>query len=379
MPASKTQSKKEPEGDELIVDGVLDIDEVAEVIPFTYAITAYGADYPVDLLVRRLREGDIVIPLFSLSSASVDSPVRFQREYVWKKLQADRFIESLLLGLPVPGIFLVKEDSGKHLVLDGHQRLQTLYRFYANDWEGAAFSLEAVQDRFKDRTYEQLEAADKRRLNDSVVHATIIRQDEPSEDLSSIYLIFERLNSGGTSLHPQEIRVALYHGRFVQLLSSLNVHGSWRALFGRKSKRLKDIELILRFFALLESSRKYAPPMKGFLSSYMAHRRNLDSTLEAEFRTLFEQTSDAILRAIGPKAFKPKATLNAAVVDALMVGVARRIRSIGGAPEPASLKAAYNVLLQDESFQAAISRATANEENVKQRLKVATSLISEAE
>ncbi|MEK6287415.1 MAG: DUF262 domain-containing protein [Acidobacteriota bacterium] len=379
MSVRATRARKEPASDALIIDGVLDVDEVAEVIPYTYAITAYGADYPVDLLVRRLKEGDIFIPLFSLSTATADSPVRFQREYVWKKLQADRFIESLLLGLPVPGIFLVKEESGKHLVLDGHQRLQTLYWFYANNWEGGAFSLEAVQDRFKDRTYQQLEAADRRRLNDSVVHATIIRQDEPSEDLSSIYLIFERLNSGGTSLHPQEIRVALYHGRFVQLLSSLNVHASWRALFGRKSKRLKDIELILRFFALLESSKKYAPPMKGFLSSYMAHRRNLDPSLEAEFRSFFEQTSDAILRAIGPKAFKPKGTLNAAVVDAVMVGVARRITAKGGAPDPTSLKAAYNLLLRDESFQAAISRATANEENVKQRLKLATSLISGAE
>src|SRR5262249_53984864 len=159
----------------------------------------------------------------------------------WKKQQADRFIESLLLGLPVPGIFLVKEESGRHLVLDGHQRLQTLLRFYSNDWEGGAFALENVQDRFKNRTYVQLEATDRRRLDDSVIHATIVRQDEPSQDQSSIYLVFERLNSGGTSLHPQEIRVALYHGPFADLLTSLNDHASWRALFGRKSRRLKDI------------------------------------------------------------------------------------------------------------------------------------------
>jgi hypothetical protein len=360
----------------LIVDGVLDIDEAAEVIPFTYAITAYGADPQVDGLIRRMKEGDIFIPLFSLPADTAGSQPRFQREYVWKKQQADRFIESLLLGLPVPGIFLVKESDGKHLVLDGHQRLRTLRQFYENQWESGEFCLESVQDRFQGRTYEQLEAADRRRLDDSIIHATIIRQDEPTEDLSSIYLIFERLNSGGTSLQPQEIRIALYHGPFVQLLTSLNAHPNWRSLFGRRSKRLKDIELILRFFALLESSKKYARPMKGFLSSYMAHRRNLSASVATELRELFIATCDAIFSAVGPKAFKPKATLNAALVDALMVGVARRIKAKGPIENLRSLKRAYTQLVREPAFQAAIARATADDENVKRRLELATSFLS---
>ena len=355
-----------------MVDGVLDVDEAAEVIPFNYAITAYGADPQVDGLVKRMKEGDIFVPLFSLSAMEADVPVRFQREYVWKKQQADRFVESLLLGLPVPGIFLVKEDSGRNLVLEGHQRLKTLVSFYSNDWEGGPFSLESVQDRFRDKTYDQLEPSDRRRLDDSIIHATIIRQDQPSEDLSSIYLIFERLNSGGTSLQPQEIRVALYHGPFVELLTTLNGYRSWRALFGRKSKRLKDIELILRFFALLESSKKYSRPMKGFLSGYMAHRRNLDANQQAEFSQLFQDTTDAILDAIGRKAFKPKATLNAALVDAVMVGVARRLRANGDISSRRALRSAFSQLLRNREFQAAIARATADEENVKSRLELAT-------
>src|ERR1043166_3217358 len=124
--AKMAPRKKSSKGsaEPLVIDGVLDVDEAAEVIPFNYAVTALGADPQGDGLVKRLREADIFIPLFSLSGETAGGAVRFQREYVWKKLQADRFIESLLLGLPVPGIFLVKEDTGKHLVLDGHQRLQ---------------------------------------------------------------------------------------------------------------------------------------------------------------------------------------------------------------------------------------------------------------
>lgn len=363
-------------GDGLLVDGVLDVDQASEVIPFNYSIAAYGADPQVDGLIRRMKEGDIFIPLFSLSAAKAAGTPRFQREYVWKKQQADRFIESLLLGLPVPGIFLVKEESGRHLVLDGHQRLQTLYRFYANNWEDGAFILETVQERFRNRGYDQLEAPDRRRLDDSIIHATIVRQDEPSEDLSSIYLVFERLNSGGTSLQPQEIRVALYHGKFVELLTELNGHPSWRALFGRRSQRLKDMELILRFFALLEGSKKYSRPMKGFLSGYMARRRNLSSKVRREFREVFRNTTDAILRGIGPKAFKPRAAVNAAMVDAIMVGVARRIKAKGPAITRAELKAAYRRLLQYEAFQEAIARATADEENVATRLEIATDVFA---
>src|SRR5712692_6408772 len=95
-----------------------DLDEALEVIPFTYSITAYGADYPVDSIVKRMNAKDIVVPRFDWDNSREKSEVvGFQREYVWTRPKADRFIESLLLGLPVPGIFLVKEAGGRLLVL----------------------------------------------------------------------------------------------------------------------------------------------------------------------------------------------------------------------------------------------------------------------
>ena len=91
--------------------------EQTAVTPFKYSITSYGADYPVDALVKRMNEGDIYIP-------------PFQRGFVWTLPQASGFVESLLLGLPVPGIFLAKdEDTQKMLVIDGQQRLRTLQFF----------------------------------------------------------------------------------------------------------------------------------------------------------------------------------------------------------------------------------------------------------
>src|SRR2546421_10001111 len=102
-----------------VVDGVQDVDERAEALQLPYELTAYGADFPVDSLVDRLNNGDIVIPTFDPEVSGDDGVAGFQRGFVWKKLQCDRFVESILLNLPVPGIVLVLQPNGKFLVLDG--------------------------------------------------------------------------------------------------------------------------------------------------------------------------------------------------------------------------------------------------------------------
>jgi uncharacterized protein with ParB-like and HNH nuclease domain len=125
-----------------IVTGQEETDEISvidesteEIVPFQYSITSYGADYPVDSLVNRLEKDIIFIP-------------PFQRSYVWSINQAPRFIESLLLGLPVPGIFLSKEkNTGKLLIIDGQQRLKTLQYFYTGVFHNRKeFALQHVQD-----------------------------------------------------------------------------------------------------------------------------------------------------------------------------------------------------------------------------------------
>ena len=234
-----------------------------EELDFTYSITSYGADYPVDSIIKRLRNGSIVVP-------------DFQREFVWSERQASKFIESLLLGLPVPGIFLSRDmESADLLVIDGQQRLKSLLSFYNGEIKGKIFRLHDVQDRFEGLTYKELDSEDRQRLDDSIIHATIVKQDEPSDDNSSIYLIFERLNTGGMYLQPQEIRSAIYSGPFVELLKELNDFPDWRKIYGRKSTRMKDQEFILRFFAMYLFRKEYEKPLKGFLNTYMSANRYL--------------------------------------------------------------------------------------------------------
>jgi Protein of unknown function DUF262 len=357
---------------------IQDLDEAAEVIESPYSITSYGADYPVDSLVKRIDSKDILVPTFNWDASEKTEIIGFQRQYVWPRTKADRFIESLLLGLPVPGIFLVKEPSGVLLVLDGHQRLHTLQAFYGGAINDEVYKLsDSVQKRFVGKRYKDLDTEDRRRLDDSIIHATVVRQDEPTEDQSSIYTIFERLNTGGVNLQPQEIRVALYHGELVSVLQRLNENGSWRKLVGAKSRRLKDMEMILRFFAFLFFAKKYEAPMKMFLNRYMATNRGLAAQSEKELTDIFTSTTRTILEGIGVKAFRPRRAVNAAVVDSLMTGVARRLIASGPIKDLGSLKAQYESLIADKAYLDATETGTSQAANVTARLSRAEQAFSQ--
>lgn len=365
---STSSVQEEVFDDEQLVD---DIDETLEVTPYVYSITAYGADYPVDSLVKRISSEDIVVPRFSWVADEGSEVVGFQREYVWPRTKSDRFVESLLLGLPVPGVFFVREPSGRLLVLDGHQRLHTLYSFYEGVIHGHEYRLDGVEERFQGKRYRDLDVEDRRRLDDSIIHATVIRQDEPTEDQSSVYMIFERLNTGGVNLQPQEIRVALYHGELVRVLRDLNDHPAWRRLYGKRSRRLKDMEMILRFFAFHFHARAYRSPMKEFLNRYMASNRDLGPQRERELVQIFDATVTALDEAIGDRAFRPIRAVNAAAVDSLMTGLARRIER-GPIEDSSQIARRYDVLMKNESYRKAIDTGTSQESNVETRLELAT-------
>ena len=92
----------------------------------------------------------------------------------------DKFIELAVLGLPVPGVFLVRERSNRLLVLDGQQRLRTLRSFYKGLYNDRTYRLQYVQEPFAGKTYAELDDEDRRRLDDSIIHATVLRQAFPA-------------------------------------------------------------------------------------------------------------------------------------------------------------------------------------------------------
>jgi Protein of unknown function DUF262 len=349
---------------------VVDETEDENLAPTRFRITSYGADLSVFDLRRRLGN-EILIP------------APFQRKFVWTQRQASRFIESILLGLPVPGIFVYLKDK-KQLIVDGQQRLITLDRFLSGTWETKTrkqggkdvqvvtpFDLLDVDSAWEGKTYSTLEKDDRDELENYLIHATIFRQDHPAVKDRSIYEVFERINTGGLRLSPQEIRACISHGTFVGKLGEAAEFKSWRRIYGKRSPRLKDEELILRFFALMHAVHDYKRPMRVFLDDYLDSNKDIPDQSFSDLASLFVKTLDVFYEVLADRAFRPEKALNAAVFDAMMVGCARRLQK-GDVTKKDEIATAYGTLLADETFRRNYQRATADEESVKNRIKLAT-------
>jgi hypothetical protein len=337
-------------------------EEDYESAPPTYEINTYPADFTLEVLHQKWKDGDIEIP-------------RFQRQFVWKQVQASKLIESFLIGLPVPAVFLYTErKSQKFLVIDGQQRLRSIFYFFegffGEEQKGrrTVFKLKGLSEKspYLGKGFQDFDEANQRKLRNCVLRSFIVQQLDPDDD-TSIYHIFERLNTGGTLLANQEIRNCVYRGSFNELLHELNSLPTWRSIVGKPhpDSRQKDVELILRFFALLDHSH-YQKPMKDFLSKFMKATREPGQDVLQQFQKLFTTTCMAIVEHLGEKPFHIFAGLNSAVFDCVMVSVAKHVDAI-----PSDIKQRYKGLIHDGSFLRRISSATTDEDVVKNRFQLA--------
>jgi hypothetical protein len=260
-----------------------------------------------------------------------------------------------------------KEATGKQLVIDGQQRLRTIWGYFDGVLpDGNPFYLRGVDPQWNGLLYNELKEADKMRFRDSILRVVIVEQVDPN-DITSIYHIFERLNTGGTRLTTQEVRNCGYHGTFNDMLFEINGYDKWRHIFGttKADARLRDIELITRFFALNEM--KYSKPMKEFLNTFMG-KHQWDSKIEG-YKTLFTGTVDRVYKALGTKPFNVKRGINAAVFDSVMVAFAKNTKI------PKDVGQRYKKLLANKSYDDAIKAHTTDVDTVKQRLELAEEVL----
>ncbi|GKV82893.1 DUF262 domain-containing protein [Pectobacterium versatile] len=341
-------------------------------MPSRFEVSSYGWDSDVEGLVKRLNRGDIKLP-------------GFQRGFVWSLTEQSRFIESLILGLPVPNIFLAQDRDSKTLnIIDGQQRLKTLQRYLAGDFSisnskkihedlrGCYFNADVAKSP-KSRI---LDDADVRTLSDSVLHSIVIRPD-PSSDSpdygyeynDAVIQIFRRLNTSGTPLQPQEVRSCIFYGDLDSLLHKLNDISHWRDLFGPKHSRYKDIETILRFMALYEDYQNYKAPMPSFLDRYMEKNRNMAKDKLDELEGLFEETT-GILSRFDSKIFKKGGTFLLSKFDSIMVGVAKALKN-GVDLNEEVLNNHVEKLISDEKYINSTEEFVNDTENVINRINVA--------
>jgi hypothetical protein len=237
------------------------------------------------------------------------------------------------------------------------------------------FKLQKVQPQYEGKSFEDLDSKDRINLENCVIHATVVKQDTPAEDDTSIYHIFERLNSGGRKLQPQEIRTAVYHGTLIEAVSDLNKHPSWRKIYGKVNERMKDQELIIRYLAMLSDYTTYEAPMKEFLNRFVKkNRRGNDRVFNDA--ALFRLCCDLFLDAIGPRVFRRVVAINVAFYEAAMVALSEKIRR-DDVPDKEYVKEKYDTLLQDQEFNTSISQATGNKTAVHTRIEIAKKIFLE--
>jgi len=346
---------------------IVDEDEEPDVF-VPYDITSYPSDLSLQVLYDQFKSGDVSIP-------------KFQRGFVWSMRQSSMLIESFLVGLPVPPVFFYVDDQNRNIVIDGQQRIRSIVDFFDgsfgqedNRGRKRVFRLEglAAKAPYAKKSFDDLDESSKRKLRNSVLRAMNIRQLSPDDSGTIVFHIFERLNSGGTPLSPQEIRNCVFHGPIVENLANLNKLPSWRKLIGMENldKRGKDIEIIARILGLCLGWRKFERPMKEFINKTMRRYRDKSDVLDS-FGRDFEQTCVALLESLGGKPFRTRGPLNVAVLDAVFAAVIDLRGEL-----PADFKQRYERLILDGDFDKAVSRSTADTAFVKLRIKKAIAYLT---
>ena len=213
-------------------------------------------------------------PISSIAAIVEDSSYKmspeYQRRHRWDKERKSKLIESLIMNVPIPPIFLYEYDYSKYEVMDGLQRLTAIKEFYRNEFPLVKLS---VWPELNGRTYKRLpskvrEGIDRRYLSSVILLKETAHSDEDALQLKQ--LVFERINSGGVRLSPQESRNALFDGKLNQLCIDLSRNESLCRLWGIPEacameveegipsqtrvnnddfRKMTDVELVLRFFA----------------------------------------------------------------------------------------------------------------------------------
>lgn len=242
----------------------------------------------------------------------------FQRHYVWDKAKASRFIESILLDIPIPPIYLAESPNAALDIIDGHQRVETIFRFlrpilprYTENWQTIRRLLPSklvlsdcqVLHEINGKGVEGLSERDRGEFLDKKL-GTILVKKESNPDMK--FILFSRLNLGAMSLNWQELRNCMYHGSYNTLIKDLAENPDYMRMWRRKAphKRMLDQEKVLRFFAFVHGLRDYHRPFQHFLNKEIEENQNASPETISEYRNEFTNALNWTSVIFGEKAFK---------------------------------------------------------------------------
>jgi Protein of unknown function DUF262 len=351
------------ENDDQEIDEGINVKEISEIV-------VYGTDWTTATILDQLvRENILLNP-------------RFQRRDAWDVKRKSRFIESLILGLPVPQIVLAthKKERGKYLVLDGKQRLLTILQFYGkSDTKNNNFALKGLELkkdlntlRYQDICENILYNEELSLLDNQTIRTNLIR-NWSSENL--LYKIFLRLNVESTPLSPQELRQALHPGLFSSFIDdkSLEIAALKKIFSTIPDYRMRDVELLIRYLSFQYFLKEYRGNLKSFLDStcdklnkdWENFKQNVEESLNN-----FEEAVNFLIEIFGITNFsriwlsregKYQNRLNRAIFDVMIFYFSDiRVRDIAKNKKPEIEKAFQDLCSLRPEFVSSVERTSKN-------------------
>lgn len=252
----------------------------------------------------------------------------FQRRITWDTKKRSKLIESFIMNIPVPPVFLYEENFSSYVVMDGLQRISAIMEFYNNNYalSGLEEWSELNGKKYKELPEKIQEGIDRRQL--SVI--TLLKESAEDEMTADTMkkMVFERLNTGGVQLQDQEIRNALYAGKFNDFCIKMSENKTFKALWGLENvkgteesegtdlddeealsaaknklyRRMYDVELVLRYFTM-RNVENYSGKLSRCLDNYLNYANGYDDNKIKELREIFEKTIQKAYALFGEKAF----------------------------------------------------------------------------
>lgn len=334
-------------------------------------------DPEIESLYRKWKDGDLNIQ------------PDFQRGFVWDIIKASRLIESILLDIPLPVIYLSQEKDGIEYVIDGQQRLTSFFSFIDGKLPdpllpfGKDFRLNNLNvfTELNGIYFKDLSKELQKKIRYYKVR-TITFRKESEQDLK--FEVFERLNTGAVSLNDQELRNCIYRGKYNDLLWKLSEDKIFRELLEIKKpeKRMRDVELVLRFAAFYHNTFiNYKPPIKKFLNNDMEKYRNISDQDALKLREAFKNTVSIIKSFLGEHAFKrfysgnesqpngywEKKKFNASLYDIMMDTFARIDKNQAMQNLDTMREAYINLMTSDQQFIDSIELSTSSTQAIHMR------------
>ncbi|TAH15948.1 MAG: DUF262 domain-containing protein [Runella slithyformis] len=267
-------------------------------------------EYTLELLIEKYKEGEIFIP-------------KYQREYVWEERRASKFIESLILGLPIPYMFLADSKDGRSEIVDGSQRIRTLDYFLKNDLQLQNLEKLTELESFR---FNDLPLSRQRRLRKRTIRLIELTDKADWETRKDV---FQRINTTPVNLTDMEKRRGMFEGVFSDFIDECAKNQKFRILCpinSERGDRSERQELVLRFFAYTENYMNFVHRVDDFLNDYMKEKQsNFDAKKMSE---MFEDMLDFVDRHF-PYGFRKSTNHNSTPrvrFEAIAVGVSLALK-----------------------------------------------------